>query len=113
MDNIRNTRTDRDESVYSILRDEMERCREIVHRIERELECLPKGSIMERKVKYGNKVYRYPCLKHREGEKVICEHISASRLETVQEAIEKRRRFESDRKANLKRIATIVRLLGR
>ena len=97
----------KDESIFRMLQSERERCLLVAEKVVRELEKLPKGSIGTRKVKTGVKEYCYPCLRFRKGAQVLYEHLSGEKASELKPLLEKRKKLESDLKANKKRIATI------
>lgn len=103
----------RDPSIFNMLKSERNRCLELVGQLQREIDKLPKGSLGERKVKSGNKVYSYPCLRYREGKKVAFEHLSRERAEKLKPLLERRKKLEVSLKASKKRIATLDALLGK
>jgi len=101
----------KDESVFRLLISERDRCQSVVERINNALDRLPKGSLSQRKVKSGGKEYCYPCLRYRSGSRVLFEHLSPEKAEALLPLLEKRKKLESDMKANKLRIATINSLL--
>ena len=103
----------KDESVFRMLQSERDRCLLVVDKIERELDKLPKGSLGERKVRSHGKEYIYPCLRYRGESGVVFEHLSPARAEEIKPALEKRKKFQADLKANKKRIATLNAILNK
>ena len=103
----------KDMSVFNMLKSERNRCAVVVERLNLEIAKLPKGSLGERKVKSHDKVYVYPCLRYREGKKVTFEHLSQEKAEAIKPVLARRKKMESDLKANKKRIATINAILGK
>jgi hypothetical protein len=103
----------KDLSVFNMLRSERNRCDLVAEKLRREIDKLPKGSLSERRVKSHGKVYVYPCLRYREGKKVAFEHLSPQKAEALKPALERRKKLESDLKANKKRIATLNTILGK
>lgn len=101
----------KDESVFRMLQSERDRCALVVDKINRELEKLPKGSLGERKVHSHGKEYVYPCLRYRSESGVVFEHLSPARVEEIKPALERRKKLQSDLKANKKRIATLNAIL--
>lgn len=57
----------------------------------KEYECLPKGTISEKRV--GEKTYYY--LKYRTGKKVISQYVNKSNIDEIREQIEKRKHIEA------------------
>ena len=103
----------KDQSVFNMLKSERDRCVELADRLRREIDKLPKGSLGERKVKSNDKEYVYPCLRYRDGKKVVYEHLSRKRAEELKPVLERRKKLENSLKANKKRIATINALLAK
>ena len=103
----------KDPSIFNMLKSERSRCVELVNQLRRERDKLPKGSLGERKVKSGKKVYVYPCLRYREGQKVTFEHLSRERAEELKPILERRKKLEASMKANKKRISTLDALLAK
>ncbi|MGK2907533.1 MAG: hypothetical protein ACSLFH_14490 [Desulfuromonadales bacterium] len=103
----------KDQSVLNMLKSERSRCENMAERLCAELGNLPKGSLGERKVKNGKKVYAYPCLRYRDGEKVVFKHLSREQAEECKPLIERRKKLEAILRANKKRIATIDTIVGK
>lgn len=103
----------KDLSIFNMLKSERSRCVELVNQLRREIDKLPKGSLGQRKVKSGEKVYVYPCLRYRDGKKVAYEHLSREKAEELKPVLERRKKLEASMKANMKRIATIDTLLAK
>jgi hypothetical protein len=103
----------KDQSVFNMLKSERNRCVELADRLRREIDILPKGSLGERKVKSNGREYVYPCLRYRDGNKVVYEHLSRNKAEELKLGLERRKKLESSLKANRKRIATIDAILAK
>ncbi len=103
----------KDQSIFNMLKSERNRCVELAESLRREIDGLPKGSLGERKVKSGDREYIYPCLRYRDGKKVVYEHLSRQRAEELKPILERRKKLESSLKANKKRIATIDSILAK
>jgi hypothetical protein len=101
----------KDESVFHMLQSEHDRCVLVVHKINLELDKLPKGSLGERKVRSHGKEYVYPCLRYRGESGVVFEHLSQVKAEEIKPALERRKKLQADLKANKKRIATLNAIL--
>lgn len=106
-------RPKKDPSVFNMLKSERDRCAELADRLLREIDQLPKGSLSERKVKSRDKVYVYPCLRFRDGDKVKYEHLSSERAEKLKPLLERRKKLEASLRANKKRIATLNAILAK
>lgn len=101
----------KDESVYSMLQAERDRCLLVIEKVSRELEKLPKGSLGQRKVTSHGKEYVYPCLRYREGTSVKFEHITPEQAEELKPLLERRKKLQADVRTNKKRIATLDAIL--
>ncbi len=66
--------------VGALLRDELERCLEVLNGIRKAISGLPKGAISQREKRYRHKVYSYHYLKYRDGEKIIGKHVPNSEI---------------------------------
>jgi hypothetical protein len=102
---------EKDDSVFSMLQSERDRCTLVIEKINSELEKLPKGSLGQRKVKSRGKDYIYPCLRYRDGSEVKLEHLAPEKAEELKPALERRKKLLADLKANKKRIATLNAIL--
>jgi len=102
---------EKDESVFSMLQSERDRCVLVIEKINSELDKLPKGSLGQRKVKSHGKEYIYPCLRYREGSEVKFKHLTPEKAEELKPALERRKKLQADLKANKKRVATLNAIL--
>ena len=77
--------------ILSTILQEKERIDRMLAKYQEELGTLPKGTILEKKVKQSTYYY----LKYREGKKVISRYIPQKDVEAVREQVEKRRHIET------------------
>ena len=77
--------------ILSTILQEKERIDRMLAKYQEELEMLPKGTILEKKVKQSTYFY----LKYREGKKVISRYIPQKDVDAVREQVEKRRHIET------------------
>jgi len=97
---------ERDQLIEGMLRDELNRCREMVSSLERKLAELPKGSLHVRQ-----KVHSYHYLKFREGGKSISKHIPRDQVEKLLGQLEVRKNHEKEIQGLKKRIRYLEKML--
>lgn len=102
---------EKDPSIFRMLQSERDRCVLVIEKINSELDKLPKGSIGQRKVKSHGREYIYPCLRYREGATVKYEHLAPEKVEVLKPALERRKKLQTDLRANKKRVATLNAIL--
>ena len=103
---------EKDRVISGMLGDELNRCQEILHGLEKSLSELPKGVIRERKKRYKDKVYLYHCLKYRDGEKVINQHLANKDVPGVSKKLENRKKIEKEIRSYKKKIAYLNKIIG-
>jgi hypothetical protein len=101
-----------DSVVRDMLSAELARCQEMMAELWSSASALPRGSLLVRKKRYKDRVYEYHCLKYREGEKVISQHVAGGDVEEVGIQVERRHRYEKEIRVLRKRIAYLEKLLG-
>lgn len=102
---------EKDKVIGSMLLDEMKRCQEMLDSLEKSLSELPKGVISERGKRYKNKVYSYPYLKYREGEKVVNKHISREEVQKISKKLDLRKKYEKEILSYKKKIAYLNKIM--
>lgn len=102
---------ERDRVISGMLRDELNRCDEMLGALKKSIAGLPKGVLSERKKRYKEKVYLYNSLKYREGEKVINKHISNDEVPALSKKLAQRRKLEKEVRAYKKRIDYLSKIL--
>jgi hypothetical protein len=102
---------EKDKVISGMLRDELERCQEMLDSLERSVSALPKGAISERKKHYKNKVYSYYYLKYREGEKVISKHVPNRDVQEILKKLALRKKTEREMRSYEKKIAYLNKIL--
>lgn len=102
---------EKDKVISGMLRDELERCQEMLDSLERSVSTLPKGAISERKKHYKNKVYSYYYLKYREGEKVISKHVPNREVQEILKKLALRKKTEREMRSYEKKIAYLNKIL--
>lgn len=101
---------EKDKVISGMLRDELKRCREMIDGLERSVSGLPKGALNERKKRYKGKIYSYPCLKYREGEKVISKHIPNKEVPEILKKLELRKKYEKEIQSYKKKISYLNKI---
>ena len=77
--------------ILSTITKEKRRIEYMLGRYTAEYDCLPKGTISEKRV--GEKTYYY--LKYRSGKKVISQYINKGSIDEVREQLERRKHIET------------------
>lgn len=101
----------KDDSVFSMLASEKDRCERVIDRLKNELEKLPRGSLGQRKVKSGGKEYIYICVRFRKGDKVIFEHVSPEKAPEICPLFERKKKIKNDLSINQLRLHTLKKIL--
>jgi len=102
---------EKDKIISGMLRDELERCQEMLDSLEKSVSALPKGSISQRKKRYKNKVYSYYYLKYREGEKVISKHLPNREVQEILKKLALRKKTKKEMRSYEKKIAYLNNIL--
>ena len=103
---------EKDKVISGMLRDELKRCQEMLDSLEKSVSELPRGVINERKKRYKDKVYSYPYLKYREGDKVVNKHISHEEMHEVSKKLAIRKKYEKEILSYKKKIAYLNKIMG-
>jgi hypothetical protein len=103
---------EKDKVVSGMLRDELQRCQEMLDGLEKAVSELPKGVINKRKKRYKDKVYSYHYLKYREGKKVFNRHIARKELRDISKRLELRKKYEKEIKSYKKKIAYLNKIIN-
>lgn len=102
---------EKDKVISGMLRDELNRCREMLAGLQNSLEGLPKGVLSERKKRYKEKNYSYYCLKYRDGKMVVNKHISGDQAPALLKKLEKRKKIEKEAQMYKKKIEYLSKML--
>ena len=102
---------EKDKVISGMLRDELERCQEMLAGLQKSIAGLPKGVLSERKKRYKDKVYSYYSLKYRDGDKVDNKHIPKDEAPALLKKLEQRKKFEKEALAYKKRIDYLSKML--
>lgn len=94
--------------ILSTVRTEKERIEYMISKYTEELDCLPKGTLAEKKV--GDKAYFY--LKYREGKKVVSKYIPKEEIDSYKESLQKRKHIEIMIKTLNEELKTANKVLG-
>lgn len=103
---------EKDRIISGMLRDEYQRCQEMVSELERAVSALPKGSLQQRQKSYKENEYSYYFLKYRDGSRSVCKHVAEKDVEAVREAIVRRKKYEQQIKGFKSRMAYLKKILG-
>src|SRR5271157_4411603 len=102
-----------DKVISGMLVDELMRCEEMLHGLEKSVSELPRGKINERKKRYKDKEYSYYYLKYRDGKKVITKHIPNGDVKELSKQIALRKKYEKEIDSYKKKIAYLNKIIGR
>ena len=103
---------EKDRIVSGMLRDEYQRCQEMVSELERIASALPKGSLQQRQKSYKEKEYSYHFLKYREGSRSVSRHVAEKDVEAVKEGVALRKKYDQQIKGFKSRMAYLKKILG-
>jgi len=101
---------EKDRIISGMLRDEYQRCQEMVGDLEHAASALPKGSLQQRKKCYKGNEYSYYFLKYRDGIRSIS--VAGKDVEAVKEGVALRKKYEQQIKGFKSRIAYLKKILG-
>jgi len=103
---------EKDRIVSGMLRDEYQRCQDMVGELERAASALPKGSLQQRQKCYKENEYSYYFLKYREGSKSVSKHVAEKDVEAVKEGVARRKKYEQQIRGFKSRMAYLKKILG-
>ena len=101
-----------DEGIKGMLRDEYNRCQELLEQVKQSMSSYPLGRLVVKKVKAKGRVYEYHHLQWREGEKVLSRHIPEKEIPEIQKKIEQREAYRSNCIKFEKRLEYLAPLIG-
>jgi hypothetical protein len=101
-----------DDSIKGMLRDEYDRCLNLVEQVQRSINSYPRGRLIVKKIKSKGRVYEYHHLQWREGKKVVSRHIPEKEIPEVQKKIEQREAYQRNCLKFEKRLEYLAPLLG-
>ena len=101
-----------DDGIKGMLRDEFNRCLELMEQVKQSMGSYPKGQLVVKKVKVKERVYEYHHLQWREGEKVLSRHIPEKEIPELQKKIEQREAYRSNCLKLEKRLENLAPLIG-
>lgn len=93
--------------ILNMIMQEKQRIEYMLAKYRKEYECLPKGTISEKRS--GEKAYYY--LKYRDGKKVVSQYISKANIDEVKAQVEKRKHIEVMMKSLQDELAIAERVL--
>jgi len=103
---------EKDRIISGMLRDEYQRCLEMVSELERAASALPKGSLQQRKKCYKENEYSYYFLKYREGSLSVSRHVAEKDVESVKEGVALRKKYDQQIKGFKIRMVYLKKILG-
>jgi hypothetical protein len=101
-----------DEGIKGMLRDEYNRCLELMEQIKQVMSNYPQGRLVVKKVRSKGHVYEYHHLQWREGKKVLSRHVPGREIPELKKKIEQREAYRSNYLKIEKRLAYLAPLLG-
>lgn len=101
-----------DEAIKGMLRDEYNRCLELMEQVKQSMGSYPRGRLVVKKVKAKGRVYEYHHLQWREGEKVLSRHVPGKEIPELQKKIEQREAYRSNCLKLEKRLEYLAPLIG-
>lgn len=101
-----------DEGIKGMLRDEFNRCLELMGQVKQSMDSYPRGQLVVKKVKAKGRVYEYHHLQWREGEKVLSRHVPEKEIPELQKNIEQREAYRSNCLKLEKRLEYLAPLIG-
>lgn len=101
-----------DEAIKGMLRDEYNRCLELMEQVKQSMGSYPRGRLVVKKVKAKGRVYEYHHLQWREGEKVLSRHVPEKEIPELQKKIEQREAYRSNCLKLEKRLDYLAPLIG-
>jgi hypothetical protein len=101
-----------DESIKGMLKDEYNRCLELIGQVQLSIDSYPRGNLVIKKLKIMGRVYEYHHLQWREGEKVVSWHVPEKDIPEIQKKIEQREAYRSNCQKLEKRLEYLAPLVG-
>lgn len=101
---------EKDRHINGMLHEELERCRDMVISLQKELSNLPKGSLHKRRKKYKGRRYIYHYLKYRQSGKSISKHIPQKEMDGLINKLQARKRYEKEMNFYLARMKYLEKI---
>jgi hypothetical protein len=101
-----------DDSIKGMLRDEYNRCLELLDQVRSAINNYPRGKLAVKKIKARGRVYEYHHLQWREGAKVLSRHVPTKEIPEIQKMIEQREAYRSNGLKLEKRLEYLAPLIG-
>ncbi len=102
---------EKDNVVHGMLKEEYERCLDVVKSLQARLENYPKGALNVRRKKIKEKEYGYHYLVRREGKNVVNQHIAAENLPALKKQLGERDKYKKEILAYKNRLVYLEKLL--
>ena len=101
-----------DDGIKGMLRDEYNRCLELLDQVQKAMNNYPRGKLVVKKIKARGRVYEYHHLQWREGARVLSRHVSKREIPEIQKMIEQREAYRSNSLKLEKRLEYLAPLIG-
>jgi stalled ribosome alternative rescue factor ArfA len=101
-----------DDAIKGMLRDEYNRCMQLMEQVKQSMGSYPRGRLVVKKVKAKGRVYEYHHLQWREGKKVLSRHVPEKEIPELLEMIEQREAYRSNCLKLEKRLEYLAPLIG-
>ena len=101
-----------DSGIKGMLKDEYERCLNLIEQIKHTLDSYPKGRLVIKKVKSKDHIYEYYHLQWRQGEKVLSKHVPQREIPEIKKKIEQRDAYRNNCVMLEKRVSYLAPLIG-
>ena len=101
-----------DEGIKGMLRDEFNRCLELMEQVKQSMDSYPRGRVVVKKVKAKGRIYEYHHLQWREGEKILSRHVPEKEVPELQKKIEQREAYRSNCLKLERRLEYLAPLIG-
>ncbi|MBJ6800426.1 hypothetical protein [Geomonas propionica] len=101
-----------DEGIKGMLRDEFNRCHELIEQIKQVLSAYPKGCLVVKRIKVRGRVYEYLHLQWREGDKVVSRHVNVKEVPDLKKQLEQREAYRNNCVVLEKRLKYLAPLIG-
>ncbi|MFA6223359.1 MAG: hypothetical protein WC647_13695 [Desulfomonilaceae bacterium] len=103
---------EKDPAVQGMLKDEYERCLDVLDVLLNKISGYPRGALNCRKKHYKDKQYVYYYLVLRDGNRIINRHVKAEELPDLQKKLAERNKCKKEIQTYRKRILYLEKLLN-
>jgi hypothetical protein len=103
---------EKDPAAQGMLKDEYQRCLDVLESLVNKISGYPKGALNRRKKHYKDKHYEYYYLVMRDGNRIINRHVRAEELPDLQKKVAERNKCQKEIQTYRKRILYLEKLLN-